>query len=414
MGNYLTMYKRNIATKLHDALKDTPVVLISGARQTGKSTLAQSLKSKSYDPLYLTFDDLTQLNSARQDPIGFIDNLPSNVVLDEIQYIPELFRTIKHSVDKNRKPGRFLLTGSANVMLLPKLSDSLAGRMEILTLWPLSQQEINEKSSDIITNLFERSIPKKLPKVSRKELEDILLQGGYPEAISRKASRRKDWFTSYVRSILEKDVREIADIADISRFPRLLTYLATQSATLLNLTNLSNAVDIPYSTIQRYLAYLQATYLCVLVQPWSANLGLRMVKSPKILLNDTGLLTSLMGVDTGRFSNEPNLIGPVLETFVGMELKKLIAQSSTSAELFHFRSHTRKEIDYILERRDGQIIGIEVKSASTLNSSDFDAHRMLAEKLKTKLTLGLILYTGDSVVRFGDRLFGVPISVLWS
>jgi predicted AAA+ superfamily ATPase len=408
------MYKRNISYKLQEALTDTPAILLCGARQTGKSTLVQSLGNKGYQPSYISFDHLNELNSAKQDPVGFIENLSSQVILDEVQYVPELFMTIKSSIDKNRKPGRFLLTGSANVLLSPRLSDSLAGRMEIITLWPLSQQEIQENDTDFITKLFDGDLPKKLPKVSRDELEDMILKGGYPEALTRTGNRRAEWFSSYVRAILEKDVREFSDITDLTRFPRILSYLAAQSATLLNLTSVSNAVDIPYSTLQRYLAYLQMTYLCVLIQPWNANLGLRFVKSPKVLLNDTGLLTSLLGVEKGRFAKDPTLFGAVLETFVGMELKKLIAQSRTRAELFHFRTHSRKEIDFIIEARGGDIIGVEVKAASTIRGDEFDSLKQLAEKAKKKFTLGVVLYTGDSVLKFGDNMYALPISALWS
>jgi uncharacterized protein len=408
------MYKRNIRSEISDSLKDSPVTMLCGARQTGKSTLVQSLEGKSYKPQYITFDDLTQVEAAKSDPMGFVAALQNQVILDEVQHVPEIFSAIKYYVDKDRRPGRFLLTGSANVLLLPKLSESLAGRMEIKTLWPLSQQEIGASNRDLVTELFDQKLPKKLPEFSRKELEEKIVTGGYPESIKREGKRRHAWFTSYVRTILERDIKELADISDLSRFSRLLSLLAARSATVLNLSDVGNSVNIPYTTLLRYFGFLQATYLCLLIQPWTSNLGLRLVKSPKILLNDTGLLCSLLGFDSARFSKEPYTFGMVLETFVGMELKKLIEQSATSAELFHFRTQTKKEVDFVIERNDGQLVGIEVKSSATIRADDFSGLKLLAGSVKTKFNLGIILYSGEKAVPFGDNLFAVPLSLLWA
>ena len=408
------MYPRHLAPRIKRALKDTPAIILCGARQTGKSTLTQALIGKSYDANYLTFDDVTLLAAAKEDPAGFISGLKYPVILDEVQKAPEIFPSIKRAIDQDRKPGRFLLTGSANVLFLPRLSESLAGRVELFTLWPLSIQEILRRKSDVVSRLFDGQIPRKLEALSRAELTKLLVRGNYPTALKRAGDRRGEWFLSYMTTILQRDIRDLADIEGLTKLPRLFALLASRSASLLNLSDVSNAVDIPYATLHRYMALLEATFLLVMIPPWSSNLGLRLVKGPKVLINDTGLLCAVLGVDEKRFARDPNILGGALETFVGMELKKLIGQSNSQVELFHFRTHSREEVDYLLERRDGQVVGVEVKARATVTADDFGPLKQLAGKLQNKFSLGIVLYSGDATVPFGERLFAVPLSVLWS
>ncbi len=408
------MYPRNIGHKLLAALKDTPAIILCGARQTGKSTLAQSLAGQKWKADYVSFDDIEPYSVAKEDPAGFVSRADLPIIIDEVQRVPEIFLPIKRAIDQNRKSGSFFLTGSANVLFLPKLADSLAGRVEIHTLWPLSQQEINDVSTDIISMLFEGTVPRKNSRQSRRELLHMLVKGGYPEAISREGVRAEKWHASYLTTTLQRDVRDLADIEGLTKLPKLVALLASRSGTLLNLSDVSNAIKIPYATLHRYMTLLEMTYLILSIPPWTTNIGLRLVKSPKVIINDTGLLCGILGIGTERFEKDPNLLGGVLESFVGMELTKLLEQSKTRATLYHFRSHDRKEIDYVIERTDGQLVAIEVKSSGTLRPDDFNVIKTFSSKVGKKLSAGLVLYTGDSVVRFGDNLIGAPVSILWA
>ncbi len=413
------MFQRNIEPQLLAALADTPVVLLSGARQTGKSTLAQHLVETGWPAQYVTLDDVTVLAAARSDPQGFLSAYDGAVIIDEIQRASELFLPIKLSVDRNRKPGRFLLTGSANIMLMPALSDSLAGRMEILTLWPLSQGEINGVREDFVDRLlakdFELSnLQSKKHKINREELIRLILRGGFPEVVERPvAERRLVWFRSYLTTILERDVRDLSKVEGLTEFPRLLALLATRIANLLNLSDVSRATTISLTTLKRYLTLLQATYLVFLLPPWTTNFGARAVKTPKLMLGDTGLLTSLLGVDEERLLENSALLGAALENFVVMETRKQISWSKTQPQMFHFRTHTGQEVDIVLEEASGRLAGIEVKASASVSSKDFKGLCALQGIAGKNFRRGIVLYTGSEVVSFGKDLLAAPITALW-
>ena len=408
------MITRNITPRLTDALADTPVVLLNGPRQAGKTTLAQSLIAAGYPATYLTLDDSSVLAAAADAP-GFVAGLTGPVILDEIQHAPQLFPAIKASVDRDRRPGRFLLTGSANVLLLPKISESLAGRMEVLTLWPLAQAEIEGHPGSLTDLLFARSLSLPTPpKLTRDGFIARIMDGGYPEPLSRPAEvRRRAWFESYLTTILQRDVRDIANIEGLSSLPRLLSLLASRVGALLNLTDVSNASRIAYATLHRYMTVLEATFLVQLLTPWSNNLGARLVKTPKLLLNDTGLAASLLGLDAQRLATDGPLLGQFLENFVALEIKKDIGWSATRPSLFHYRTHTRQEVDLVLESPAGDVVGIEVKASSSVHGSDFKGLRSLSEASAGRFVRGLILYGGSQVVPFAENLHAVPLSILW-
>ncbi len=319
------------------------------------------------------------------------------------------------SVDNNRTPGRFLLTGSANILLLPKLAESLAGRMEILTLWPLSQTEIFGSDSNIIDQLFADTFDATdSPGLDRDDLINMLLAGGYPEAIARKSeSRRHAWFNSYVTTILQRDVREMAAIEGLSALPRLLFLLGSRSASLLNLADVSRSVGIPYATLNRYMTLLEAAYLVHLLPAWSSNIGLRMVKSPKVHLNDTGLISALLSLNAERLNQDGYLLGGLLETFVALELQKAMGGSETHVSLFHYRTQAGQEVDLLLEDTGGRLVGVEVKASATLHTSDFQGLKALRNSVGDRFLRGVILYGGRQVVPFGENLHAVPLPVLW-
>ncbi len=414
------MFERLLTQNVRAALSDTPVVLLNGARQTGKTTLAVTTQKSSAQ--FLSFDDATTLAAAQSDPSGFVASLQTPTVLDEVQRVPELFPALKSAVDAGRRrgddlAGRFLLTGSANVLALPKLSESLAGRMEILTLWPLSQSEIEGRQSSLVDALFSPDWSPSEASCSREELISRVLAGGYPEPLSRRENRRRVWFESYLTTILQRDVRDLANIEGLSQLPRLLETLAARTAGLFNAADVGRATGLPYATLTRYLALLEATFLWVPLPAWHRDLGKRLVKAPKTLLNDTGLAATLLGIDAARLGKTQGtsgqLWGALLENFVALELIKEVSWSQRPPRLFHFRTQTGQEIDIVLENARGEVVGVEVKASASVSSNDFAGLRLLSELVGDKFVRGLVLYSGDKCVPFGPRLWAVPIAALW-
>ncbi|MSU83646.1 MAG: ATP-binding protein [Pedosphaera sp.] len=411
------MMRRHLTEQLFQALEDTPAVLINGARQTGKSTLAQLPELKQQGRQYLTFDDPGVLAAAKRDPNGFIAGLTAPVTLDEVQHAPELFPAIKMAIDRKREPGRFLLTGSANVLLLPKLSESLAGRMELLTLWPFSQGEIHGVKEGFVDALFSKRpvwASGENTHLQRDKLFEKILSGGYPLAIARKtAARRKAWFQSYLTTILQHDIRDLTHVADVTAVPRLLSVVATRAGSLLNFADLSRSLGLPQTTLKRYFALLEATFLTQLLRPWSSNLGQRVIQTPKVYLNDTGLLAHLLGLTVERLNVDGTLAGGVLENFVLMELRKQSAWSETQPEFYFWRTASGQEVDIVLEDSSGRLVGIEIKASATLGGSDVRGLQAMANAAGPRWVRGVVLYTGSEVIPFSSNLHGLPVSQLW-
>lgn len=410
------MIKRSITPSLLSALSDSPVVLLNGARQTGKSTLVQWISEHGHPAQYLTLDDAAVLSAVRFDPEGFLSEYDQPLIIDEIQRAPELFRAIKKSVDKKRKAGQYLLTGSANVLLLPKLSESLAGRMETLALHTFSQNELEETKGSFIDAAFGVRLPSfSLEPATQADLLQRILKGGFPEAHQRSAlNRRNVWFGSYITTILQRDIRDLANIEGLTTLPDLLSLLAARSGSLLNFAELSNSSKIPQTTLKRYLALLETTFLVQQIRPWSANLSKRLIKTPKIYLADTGLLAYLVGADDKRLKDDGSLMGRIMETFVLNELMKLNTWSKAKPRIYHYRTHQGKEIDFLLERNDGRVVACEVKSSSTVDSSSFAEMISLSRDLGKKFVRGILFYTGNEMIPFGKNLFALPIQSLWS
>ncbi len=405
---------RNIEENLLDAISYRPVVLLNGARQTGKSTLVKYL-SGNIASRYYTFDDFTLLSSVNNDPEGFISGLQGPVIIDEIQRVPKLFVAIKRQVDQNREPGQFLLTGSANILLLPNLSESLTGRMEIQTLWPFSNDEIHRTKSLFIDRLFSEEIPSVINKeLDRAGLIEKILTGGYPEVQTLSSEKRKQrWFRSYVTTIIQREIRDLSKIEGLFEIPRLLSILASQSASILNISNVNRKTGISNTTMKRYLGLLQAVFLIQLVPAWYRNIGKRLIKSPKLYINDTGLLTYLLGLDRHQLMNYPDNLGPVLENYVMNELVKQSTWCDTETRLFYYRTVNGREVDFVLENNRGEIVGIEVKSSNSVDANDFKGLRDLSETTGDQFVNGIVLYLGENVIPFGKKYFALPISALW-
>lgn len=407
------MFERSIKTQLNVALTDTPVVLIIGARQVGKTTLSRSFENNNY----LTFDDVNTLSAARNSPKDFVANLTKPAIIDEIQLCPEILPAIKQSVDNDRAAGQFILTGSANVLTLPKVSESLAGRVELITLRTLSQNEIDGTNTNLVDKLFanELDFPTNFPEEDREKFLTRMLIGGYPEVLSRTDEARLiDWFASYLTTILQRDVRDLANIEGLIEMPRLLSLLASRAAGLLNIAEVSRSIAYSQMTINRYMSLLERVFLIEKVPAWSGSLKTRLVKAPKIYITDSGLLAYLNGLNIQKLTNEPALTGSLTENFVVNEVQKHVGWSKTKAEMFHFRTSNDREVDIVLENRAGDLIGIEVKSSSSVNKNDFKGLETLAESLPKKFKRGIILYSGNQFLSFGKDQFVVPISALWT
>ncbi len=408
------MIRRNIEDSIRRAKADTPVVLLTGARQTGKTTLAEAMAAES-GAQYFTLDDSATLALTAGDPAGFIRNLSGPVVLDEIQKVPDLFPAIKLAVDKDRQPGRFLLTGSANVMTLPRLSESLAGRMEIIPLFPFSAGELAGVVEGFLPRLFAGTIARSKPQSARENIPARVTRGGYPEAIQRGADdRRAAWFASYISTILQRDVRDLARVDALHTLPNLLKLLAARSSGLMNLADVGRDAALPHTTLTRYLALLESVFLVHRLPAWSRNLGKRLVKAPKLHLLDTGLACHLIGADARRLSADRALLGRLLESFVVGELRKQLSWTDPRTALYHFRTATGSEADVVLERPDGSIAAIEVKASATVAASDFAALQALRDQLGRQFHAGVVLYLGERIVPFGDKLWLVPVPALWA
>ena len=405
------MYPRFIERQIRNALGDTRAVLITGPRQSGKTTLAEKLARD--DMPFLTLDDRTTLETARADPVSFVRGL-DRAVIDEVQRAPELLLAIKRSVDTDKRPGRFLLTGSANLMTLPQIADSLAGRMEIATLLPLSQSELRGQPTDFLERVLQGKAPALGERVVGAALVERVLAGGYPEALQRASPpRRQKWHLDYVKAVIGRDVRDIAQIEHVSRMPRLLRVLAQHSGQLVNSSGIGGPLGIGHVTTQKYIGVLEQMFLVRTLQPWFTNDLKRLVKTPKLHFLDSGLLATLRSLTASRLERDRMALGALLETFVLAELLKLASWSHEPLEFLHFRDRDGNEVDIVMEDSHGNVVGMEVKASASVGVADFSGLRKLAEACGKRFTLGLVLYDHDAVVPFGERLFAAPLSTLW-
>ena len=405
------MYTRFAQRRVEEALSDTPVVLIVGPRRCGKTTLARKLEQSGRR--YITLDDQTTLESAQSDPGGFIRGLDL-AIIDEIQRVPELLLAVKKTVDEDDRPGRFLLTGSANVMTLPRVADSLAGRIETIQMLPLARAEIDGQTPSFLERLFDGTLQSQPSAIVGDALVRLVLLGGFPEAIRRDNERRRqDWLRSYLASILTRDLRDIADIARMTELPKFVQLLAEHSGHLVNFSQVGAGVNVSYKTGQRYVGLLEQVYLIATVQPWFTNGLKRIVKTPKLHFLDSGLLAAVRGLTFDRVKADRAAFGAVLESFVFSEVLKLMTGSDLRLTPYHFRDGDMREVDMVLERDDGMIVGIEVKASATVRPGDFAGMKTLARVCGDRFAFGVVLYDGADVVPFGDRMVAAPLSCLW-
>lgn len=404
---------RKARSVVETALADTRVVLISGPRQAGKTTLARQFSDANRP--YITLDDAGTLNAARSDPTGFIRGI-DRAVIDEVQRAPDLMLAIKESVDRYEDPGRFLLTGSANLATVPAIADSLAGRMAVVSLLPFAQSELHSTPGQMLDALFAGDEPTTRSEVVfGEELMNVVLKGGYPEVLRRSTpARRTAWLEDYVSLIFDRDVRDIANIDQLDRLPRLLNVLAEHSGQLVNHSSFGAALGLSSVTAQKYVAILERLFLVRTIAPWSNNRLSRLVKTPKLHFVDTGLLASLRDDDLETLRRDKTRFGALLESFVVSELLKLASWSDRRFSFSHYRTKDQDEVDVVIEDRRGRIIGIEVKASATVKSEDFKGLRQLQEAVGDRFVRGLVLHDHDRVTAFGEKLHAAPLSILWS
>jgi uncharacterized protein len=405
------IYHRFLTKRIDEAMQDTPAILISGPRQAGKTTLARQIAGQ--EMRYLTLDDETVLLAAKEDPVALVRDA-DRIVIDEIQRAPGLLIAIKKSIDEDRRPGRFLLTGSANLMTLPTVADSLAGRMETVTLLPLSQAEICGSTANWLDCVFAGTVPVVDLRMVGPDLEEIVLRGGYPESVRRSTHRRRAaWARQYLNALLQRDVKDVASVGNLDLFPRLVRVLAEMSGQMCNYSQLGGQLGLDHKTTARYVGILEQMFLLVRVEAWSRNRIGGLVKTPKLHFLDSGLLSILLGLTPSSGFSGRNRFGHVLETFVHAELLKHAATADNEYRMFHYRDRAQHEVDVVIENAQGQLVGVEVKAAASVNERDLRGIRRFAQAAGDKMRLGVILYDGTETFSLGPGLLAAPLSTLW-
>lgn len=416
------MIRRYLQDRVLESLKHFPVALLMGSRQVGKSTLAQALIESSWRATYLTLDDRALLDAALRDPDGFIRGAPTPAVIDEVQRAPDLMRAIKRVVDRDRKPGQYLLTGSANVLTLSSVSESLAGRVALHTLYPLGWPELLGKPKPtILKDLFEaassRELIKKFLKYPKKDNKAQIIKGiftgGYPPPVLMTSEQaRSQWFSSYRQTYLERDLLNVKLIEHLPDFNRLLSLVAFRTGRLMNLSDLSRETGIPFTTLRRYMHLLEVTFQIYLLRPYFTHLGKRLVKTPKIYFGDTGMALHLMGIDEWSVLEKQGHIGPIVETWAATEILKLMSITDLRFQLYFWRTQTGREVDFLIER-GGKLAAIEVKWSQRIDESDITSLKQCAEDFKDRLLFSVIIYSGTEIIPIAPQIAAIPFPVFF-
>jgi uncharacterized protein len=407
--------ERNIRPTVVEALTEARAVCLLGARQSGKSTLARVIAEDEHPAEYLTLDNDSTRRAALEDPTGFIAGVSGSAVIDEVQRAPDLMLAIKERLDRNNERGQFLLAGSANILTLPTIADALPGRVDYVRMWPFSQGELVGRRESFIDRLLVGEPPRvEDAEVGRGTYAARIVAGGFPDAQDRGARGRARFFTSYVSTILGRDLPDIANVRDATGVERLLRILAARSAGLLSLRSIARELGVDHKTVAAQTRILEELFLVWRLQPWRVDLGSRQVKTPKIYMTDTGLLTHLTNIDAKGIAQSPTLAGSIVETFVAMEMARQCDWADSPASLFHYRDQQQREVDVVLELGSGEVAGVEIKTTAGVRAKDFAGLRYLRDKLGARFKAGVVLYTGRQTLNFGDRLTAVPLCGLWS
>ncbi|MFI7633387.1 ATP-binding protein [Nonomuraea sp. NPDC049400] len=409
------LFARRAEAMTLEALADTRVVVVNGARQVGKSTLADLIVTRTGNARKLYLDDPAVLAAAEEDPVAFVQH-DGLLMIDEIQRAPQLLLPIKHKVDRDPLPGRFLLTGSARLLGLRDLPDALPGRTETIEMWPLSQGEIESAPDGFVDRIFAQGADVNMPPCSlrKRDYVDRALRGGYPEAIRRDPGRRRNrFFDSYITDLITRDVRQISDIERPAEMRRLLSVVAARMGGLAVVQSMAGDVGLPRMTLSRYLDLLELVFVIKRIPSWSSNLTRRAISTPKLIITDSGLGGRLIGMSPDRARDVTAPIGPLLENFAIGEVARQLTWANEPVQLFHYRDRDKVEVDMVLEHASGEVVGIEIKAAETVRGDDFRGLRHLADRLEARFRAGFVLYTGDQTLPFGDKLKALPMASLW-
>jgi uncharacterized protein len=405
---------RHVRPHVIEALRESRAVAILGARQAGKSTLLVDLAENDYPAEIVSLDDRGARQAAQEDPTGFVARLRSPAAIDEIQRVPDLLLAIKQRLDHDNTRGQFLLTGSANILNLPRVLDALPGRVDYLNLWPFSQGELRGTRESFIDRLLQAEFPAiDDAPVGRAGYAETLVRGGYPEAQHRSMRSLSSFFSSYIASIIGRDVPDAANLRGPESLDRLLRVIAARSGGLASFRGMGSEIGLDNKTIESHTRVLENLFLVRRLSPWYVNLGARQIKSPKLYLVDSGLLCSLLGANEQRIDSDGGLAGAVFESFVAMELLRQADWAQAEVSLFHYRDNQKREVDVVIETNAGDIAGVEVKAGATVDRGDFAGLRHLRDKLGEKFKGGVVLYTGARALPFGERLAAVPMNGLW-
>ncbi len=408
-----TFVMRHAEEPIRTALTDTRIVAIVGPRQSGKTTLAQRIARDENRP-FITLDDVQFRQFARNDPLGLVRGLPF-AAFDEVQRAPELILALKKRVDENPRPGSYLITGSVDLFKGSMSPDSLAGRVETVELLPFSQAEIAATGpSRFLECAFSGDFPAFAARGVTDDLIERLVAGGFPEALSRPVpARRRAWFRAYARSLAERDVSDIAAVTKLDEMVRLIDHAAVSGGQLLNMSQLGTRLGVDSKTVDRWLVLLEHMFVVRRVRAWRRSGLKRLVKAPKLHFLDSGLLAALRRTGAAEIVQDRQSLGPLLECFVFAELAKAVALSGETATISHYRDKDGVEVDLVLERSPGTLVGIEVKAGATLRPPDFRGLERLREAAGERFVCGIVLHDGEHVQRAGSGLFGMPVSMLW-
>jgi predicted AAA+ superfamily ATPase len=411
----MEMIPRHIRPQLVEALDEARVACLLGARQSGKSTLVQAIASNEHPAQYLTLDDPATLKLAREDPVGFVAG-EERLAIDEVQRAPDLLLAIKRVVDTDPARGRFLLTGSANIVTHPRVADALPGRVDYLTLWPFSQGELTGHRSAFLENAFAGKAPSaRKPPIGRAGYAEQVVKGGFPEALRADAARRERFFSGYVNSVLGREIDELTPVRDTEAAARVLRLAAARSAALTNLSAIGRELGIDHKTVASRLRSLEQLFMVVRLPAWHANLGHRVTRTSKLHIADTGLLCSLIGVDEKRLVEDGGIAGAVFETFAVTEIVRQASAGSLWPKLLlhHYRDQAGNEVDLVMERASGEVVGVEVKASASPDPRDTSGLKLLRDKLGDRFRLGVLLHLGADSIPVGERIAAVPLAALW-
>lgn len=407
-----THYPRWQKSRTEHALQTRRVIILTGPRQCGKTTLAKELKA--HDSTYQTLDNQNVRDSAASDPLGFIKHKTGTFIIDEVQRVPELLPAIKMVVDEDTKPGQFLLTGSTNIQALPTVQESLAGRITKIRLRPLSQGEFTDKAPNFLDYAFKQDFDYKWDFYDRNTLIDIAFRGGFPEAAELTIRDRKQWHKDYMEALLDRDLKDIVHIQRRDAMQELIEILAAWSSKLMDISAICSGLSIRRPTVEAYINALKALYVIESLQPWTKTDYDRVGKHPKLFFSDSGLMYSLLSWSPDQTRLDPDRVGKLIETFTFNEISAQIEANQGAYSLYHYRDRTNREIDFLIEREDKTLLGLEVKAGSTVHIKDFQHLKWFQNNLaKDKPFIGIILYSGEFSLPFGPNLWAIPFGMLW-